>query len=143
MSKSVPGGFRRHDSKRVQLEFNDPSLTLQSFSAQCDIRNIMAQYKRTGIVTHISNARELIGDFTDIPDYQESLNKVILAEEAFNALPAKMRERFNNDPAKLIAFCMDESNRDEAIILGLIDRVAEQPNTSKTSSEDDAAPRST
>jgi hypothetical protein len=32
-------------SRRVQLICEDPSLTHQSFKAECDIRNIMKKYK--------------------------------------------------------------------------------------------------
>lgn len=64
MVKQVSGGFRRFDHERVRLEFDEPSLTHQSFADACDIRNIMAQYKRTGIVQHLTNATEILGDFT-------------------------------------------------------------------------------
>ena len=42
------------------------------------------------------------------------------ADDAFMALPAAVRERFNNDPAELVDFVSDVNNRSEAIDLGLI-----------------------
>ena len=45
---------------------------------------------------------------------------VLAADDAFMALPANVRERFNNDPAELVDFISDVANRSEAIDLGLI-----------------------
>lgn len=143
MSKNVNGGFRRFDHKRVRTEFNGDSLTQQSFAPQCDIRNIMAQFKRTGIIQHLTSATEILGDFTDVPDYRESLDIVIRAQEAFDALPSSWRTKFNNDPANFVDFCQDPNNRDEMIKLGMIEVQNAPLIPTKTSSEDDAAPSST
>ena len=143
MVKQISGGFRRFDHERVRLEFDEPSLTHQSFSDACDIRNIMAQYKRTGIIQHLTSATEILGDFTDVPDYRESLDIVIRAQEAFDALPSSWRTKFNNDPANFVDFCQDPNNRDEMIKLGMIEVQNAPLIPSKTSSEDDAAPSST
>lgn len=133
MSKSI---VRR---SRVQVHFDDsPSLTHQSFKAECDIRNIMHKYKRTGILTHATSAQAIYGDFVDVPDYQESLNIVIDAQNTFDSLPADLRKRFGNDPAHYLSFASDPNNRDEMIKLGMIIPVVVQPDSSKTASEDGA-----
>lgn len=63
------------------------------------------------------------GDFTDMPtDLREALDRVHTAEELFNALPAKLRNRFSNDPLSLYNWVNDASNLDEAIKLGLLAR---------------------
>lgn len=102
---------------------NEPSLTKQSFVDECDINNIIAQFAKTGVLP--GNTRDpgsaLYGDFTSVLDYQTSMNLVINAHDAFLALPAAIRDRFHNDPEKLLAFLNDEKNRDEAVRLGLID----------------------
>jgi len=64
------------------------------------------------------------GDFTGIGDYHTALNRVIAAQDEFEALPAQIRARFNNDPAELIAFLDDDNNRPEAESLGLVDKAA-------------------
>ena len=38
----------------------------------------------------------------------------------FDSLPSSLRERFSNDPSRLLAFVDDESNFDEAVKLGLL-----------------------
>jgi len=55
-----------------------------------------------------------------VPDYQSALDLVNQAESMFMSLPAKIRERFANNPAKMVKFLQDEKNRDEAERLGLI-----------------------
>lgn len=117
---------------RVQLICEDPSLTHQSFAKDCDIRNIMKQYKRTGLVSHMTTASALYGDFTNVPDYRESLDVVINAQAAFMELPAEVRSRFSNDPAQFLDFVHNPDNRDEMIKLGMIDVPDVVLNSTKT-----------
>lgn len=101
-----------------------PSMTKQSFVAECDINNILKQYKLTGMVSHI-NAKAQAGAYLDLPDetdFQSALELVIRAEESFATLPSKLRTRFNNDPAEFLEFMADPRNQDEAIELGLATR---------------------
>lgn len=100
----------------------EPSLTQQHFEAECDINNIVKKYDRTGELSHLNRRRGVYADFSDIPDYAESLDRINRAQEAFLTLDAKIRQRFSNDPQKLINFLSDERNREEALSLGLIDR---------------------
>lgn len=98
----------------------EPTKTQQSAKDDCDINVIIERAKRGADVP--SNGREPVyGDFTQIPkDLRECLLEVKRAEEAFMTLDAKVRFRFDNDPAKLLDFMNDEANRKEAIELGLV-----------------------
>ena len=60
------------------------------------------------------------GDFSQVPDYMQALNIVKLAEEQFAALSVELRNEFDNDPAKFLAFCNDEKNADRMSELGLL-----------------------
>lgn len=103
------------------VKFEDASLTRQEFLKDADINNIMAKYA-SGVVPLSSGARTpFFGDFSNVPDYQTSLQVVIDAQERFAQLPSQLRNRFENDPAKLLEFLAVEENRAEAISLGLID----------------------
>lgn len=53
--------------------------------------------------------------------YHEMMNKVALIDEQFAKLPARMRTRFRNRPEFLLRFLADETNRKEAIKMGLIE----------------------
>lgn len=98
----------------------DEGLTKQSFKDECDINNIMKRYQATGVITHINNRTPEYGDFSDPVDFQQALNTVIESQTMFADLPAELRDRFGNDPQKLLEFLADESNRDEAVKLGII-----------------------
>lgn len=103
-----------------------PSMTKQSFKEECDINNIIKQYKMTGMVNHISGQAQK-GVYTDLPDpmeFQEALHLVEVAEASFATLPSKVRERFQNNPAGFLAFVQDPANKDELVKLGLTKPVA-------------------
>lgn len=93
----------------------------QSFKDECDINNILAQYRQTGMIRHVQ-ANAALGVYADLPDaldFQESMNLVLAAEQSFMSLPAKVRDRFQNNPAEFLAFMSDPGNVDEMIKLGL------------------------
>lgn len=98
-----------------------PSMTKQSEMDACDIHNVLKQYSPQGLQQLIAE-NQARGQYAHVPDsvdYQEALNTVIQAEQAFNSLPAKVRERFHNDPERFLVFMGDPDNQDEAIALGL------------------------
>jgi phage internal scaffolding protein len=98
-----------------------PSMTKQSFLAECDINNIIKAFKVTGQIKHI-NERAQQGAYADLPDpqdFQEALHQVRDAQASFATLPAHVRSRFANDPAEFLAFMANPANQDEIIRLGL------------------------
>lgn len=123
MSYVVKSRYESYRETQGQL-FSLPSMTQQHFKDECDINNIIARYEATGLLTdplQSSGRMYEFGDYSAVQDYQDSLNCVIAAREMFDSLPSKIRERFNYDPARLLQFLGDDSNRDEAIRLGLVD----------------------
>ena len=120
----------------------EPTLTQQQFKEECDINNIMARYQNTGEFTHLTRKQGVYGDFSEIKDYQTMLQTVLEADAAFASLPAKMRLRFQNDPAQLLEFIQDPKNTEEAISLGLMEpkpqpaqKIQNDPNDPKKSAE--------
>lgn len=112
----------RHPHKRVAISTGSFTHTKQSCKDECDIHKILAQYKKTGILTHINSARP---NYTDLPsssDYQSALNTIIEAENVFSDLPAVVRDRFGNDPEKFLAAFADPKMREELTELGLLKR---------------------
>jgi phage internal scaffolding protein len=106
-------------SNESGLHCEDATLTQQHFKDECDINNILRQFNITGLLPEAPLSPRY-GDFTGISDYHTALNQVIAAEDEFMALPAQIRGRFDNDPAKLIEFLENSENKDEAIKLGLV-----------------------
>ena len=93
----------------------------QSFVPECDINTILKQYSATGQLKHIS-AKAAQGAYQDLPDdldFQSAQNIVKEGETAFASLPAKVRDRFGNDPANFLQFMSNPENSQEAVKLGL------------------------
>jgi len=92
----------------------------KQFKEMTDINAIMAKYQKGEAITHLNRRVGVYGDFSEIRNYQSSLDLVLGAQKAFMALPSGVRKRFQNDPQQIIDFVSDKSNYDEAVKLGLI-----------------------
>lgn len=100
----------------------DPGMTKQEFAEESDINNIMRRYVDFGQLPPSAVIEPSYGDVSDVGDFMDAQNRVLLARQQFEALPSRVRDRFANDPARLVAFLADASNRAEAIELGLVKR---------------------
>lgn len=105
----------------------EESQVQQHLAAETDINNIMAKYAKTGELRHISPMMGEYGDFSDAPDYQTALNRIMDAENLFMELPARVRDRFGNDPAQFVVFATDGKNIDELRSLGLAPEAPKPP----------------
>lgn len=103
-----------------------PGLTKQEFKDACDINKIIAKYEKTGMIEALSNGEPFYGDVSNIKGYQEAVEKVQEAQELFYKMSPVIREKFDNDPEKMINFLDDKKNYDEALKLGM---VVERPKT--------------
>lgn len=116
--------IRPDGSTRVQVFNEEPTLAMQQFKDEVDVNNIMKKYRVTGVLPVTGKTGRYL-DVSDLPNYQESLEIVMKAEDSFNSLSAEVRKRFDNDPQLLFDFLKDPKNKDEAIKLGLIDKPVE------------------
>lgn len=116
-----------HPHERVRTPVEGATRTKQEFKDECNINNIMRQYRRTGSIQHISHVMPKYGDFTNAVDYQTAANAVINAEAGFASLSAEVRHRMHNDPGELLDFMADAANEDEARELGLLEPKGEDP----------------
>lgn len=149
MPTAVPLIITRYDyesqklvSPGVHFDKNkkaDRSLTNQADMDAADINKIMARYERTGVLIDPLGVerRPMYGDFTEIKDYHQMLSSIRNVERAFSTLPANVRNRFDNDPQKLIDFLDDPKNNEEAIKLGLIEQ---PPIPNKATKDADGKP---
>lgn len=104
---------------REQIFFDDVSLTKQAFKEESDINTIFKKWKKDGVVTHLNRFEGRYEDVSGVQSYQECLQQVLAADEAFMTLPASLRTRFNNDPGQFLDFVSDQSNFDEMVKMGL------------------------
>lgn len=126
--------YDHHDGP--ELHDFEPTRTKQEFAQEADINYILEQYQTTGMLPANNGPEPAFADFTDpaLADFQTAQNLVIGARDMFDHLDARIRERFNNDPATLILFMQDPANRKEAEDLGLVNRPPEpkpEPESNK------------
>jgi len=114
----------KHQNCRSQKGNWGESKTHQSFKDQCDINRVMSKYAKTGVLPELIKTNPVYGDFSSAPDYQEAQNIVIKAKEQFNALDAKVRERFANNPANFLEWANNPANAEEMATLGLMKKEA-------------------
>lgn len=101
---------------------NKVSMTKQEFVKECDVNNIIKSFQ-PGTMHMLLQQYVAAGRFEDLPDqvdYQQSLNILMEADKAFQDIPAKVRDRFGNDPAQFLAFMANPENEKEARELGLL-----------------------
>ena len=103
------------------LHCEDASLAQQHYKEECDINTILQKFNITGLLPE-QPLSPRYGDFTGIGDYHTAMNRVLAVQDEFEALPAQIRARFDNDPAQLIEFMENSENRSEAEELGLIEK---------------------
>lgn len=106
------------ESDRTAITFLDKSLTQQQFKDSSDINILFGKYLETGEIPQIEGMQ--YGDFTGIYDFQTAMNAVRAAEESFQTLPARIKNRFDNNPQKLVEFINDPENLEEARFLKLV-----------------------
>jgi len=100
-----------HPHKRVTFDSGTELITKQEFKDECDINTILASYARTGNLTHVTSQQATFQDLPDALDFQEGLNMVLAAQEAFAGLPADIRDRYKNDPAIFLSALEEPSER--------------------------------
>lgn len=123
MSKVVARAAWDYDreaaSVEAGLDFGDePTLTQQHQKEDADINTIVRRFGITGELPVIPMP-PLNEEFVDVFDFHEAQNLIARANQSFNMLPADVRNRFGNDPARFVDFCSDEGNISELRKMGL------------------------
>lgn len=130
------------DRNPVLTDVSGESRTQQQFKEDSDINVIMARWLRTGVPPEqlVQNVRH--GDFSNIPDLHTALNLIRQAEADFSRVPSKIRQRFENDPGKMLDFLDDPANEAEARELGLLPSLPEPPEAAATAEAAQPEPES-
>lgn len=97
-----------------------PGRTRQDDLKASNINNIVKRYQRTGELP-VKNREAFFADVSAVPDFQTAMNIVDQAREGFMSLPAEVRAKHDNDPAKFVDWTADPANRDEMVKMGLLD----------------------
>jgi len=99
-------------------EFGE-SPTQQHHKDACNINRIVKQFAEQG-VPPIGNAHQALPEGFYAPQtFQEAMTIVRRGEEAFQGLSARLRAKFNNNPAEFVDFATNPANLNELRELGL------------------------
>lgn len=100
-----------HELRRdVSIDCSSPILTDQSYKNECDINVIMANYAKTGLMSHVTTLQPHYTDNTIIPSLEAAYDIVNAAENAFFELPPDIRKLMDNDPSQLENFIANPDN---------------------------------
>lgn len=126
--------YSQHDEYDPIIEYNESeSKTIYVPDEFLDIRAFIDR-----IMTGQAVYQPKEGMYSSVTnlDYQEALETVAEAEQAFDNLPIELRQRFGS-PEQFLEFVDDPQNFEEAMKLGLIDpQVIERMNSSQRENED-------
>lgn len=112
---------RKNGTLRVQTQNNDPSLTDPQWDEKSDINYIMDRFLNHGESPNYGSKKQ--GVYADVSQIPDLLGAAIIVREAqnnFDSLPSKIREKFHNNPQNMIDFLSDPKNNEEAVELGLL-----------------------
>lgn len=103
---------------RLAITIEGPDMTKQSKADRdaADINKIVEKALKTGMMPR-TQAQALYADVSSVVDYQQAMEIQLQAQEQFNALPVKTRNRFNNDIGEFLAYAEDPKNKDEILEL--------------------------
>lgn len=132
------------EKRRVKQETVGESLTQQHFAYDADVRNIIKQYDKTGLIANVNRGVARYGDYSEVNEYREALDIVNAASESFSELPSHIREMFSNDPGAFFEFATDPKNSDRMVELGLKEppeKLFEEAPKTKDSAAEPPAPQ--
>lgn len=114
---------RPNGSRRQVLICSEPTKTEQSHKDKCDINKIIERFDRDGILTHVNAMDGIPDNILNLTgaDFKTAMDTYLNANQAFQKLDIKVRNRFENNPEKLLNFVnnINQDNYQEAKSLGL------------------------
>ena len=119
MTKVVKFKTAYGDRTRSGFETTGESLTQQSHAQAADVRNIIKQYDKTGLIANVNKGIAQYGDYSEINEYAEALNMVREANESFAEIPSHIRQQFGNNAGAFFEFATNPKNSEKMIEMGL------------------------
>lgn len=112
--------FTKYNHTDVVSPSGGVSMTDPQFLKDCDINTILDKY-RAGLVPIVKPMK--YGDFSEVGDFADALQRVTRAKEYFEGLPSDVRSRFGNDLTTFCDFALNPANVEECVKLGIFDAV--------------------
>lgn len=109
-----------YDRVSVKLDTSgDERLTKQEFKNSCNINHLMARHNPSGRIPVVNVSQEIGVAIPPGFNFQQAQDIQLRAKQAFNKVPASIRNRFGNDPAEFMEFVQNPENIDECRKMGL------------------------
>lgn len=114
------------------IDFRDsPSLAKQEFEAECNINNILAKFRVTGVLVDpsVRSLRQpMFLDCTSVPDLETYHDRLNQCKQAFEDLPAAIQEAFGYDARIAMQWLSNASDRQVVQLFGqLVPKPVETP----------------
>lgn len=116
--------YREHDRRPARHDAT--VMTKQAMKDECDINNIVDRIARTGMVEHVSDRQPFFADYGEVIDFTSAMYAVTSAQQAFEQLPSRIRDAFNNDAAQLLEALQDPQQEDRLRELGVLELLPEE-----------------
>ena len=126
--------FYKGTRNRVQLVIpeDEEVLTEQHHKKEVDINEIVRRNAgNMELITKVQALQNFQFDDVTNNDFQEMMNQMLVAKEAFTSVPSEIRKRFGNDPAAFMDFVHDKENKQQLIDWGLANPPAPEPAPQK------------
>lgn len=91
----------------------------QSMRDECDVNLIVAQYVKTGFISHVTSGIPTFADVSELTDYRSAIEHVRSVEKYFSGLPAAVRSRFENDAVTFMEYLDGGASEEDLKALGL------------------------
>lgn len=108
----------RKNSKNSSLHCRLKSLAVQDQLNDVDINTIVKRFGVTGKIPVLPVPPEF-GNYEYSGSFHDAMNLVALTNETFDAQPSHIREKFGNDPQKMLDYLNNPDYTDDSIKLGL------------------------
>lgn len=131
--------FRHPNRRRVQTDCSGPSLTQQEFAVEADINRIVDKHVKSGLPFPTGGQ---FADVSNVPDFNQAMDTVVKAQEAWMQLPAKVRRHFGDKAENFLSALHDKERHPELERLGIIKKPVEAPASSANGGTGGVAPGS-
>ena len=91
------------NKKRIRpfaQDFSGESKTQQHFTESCDVNNIIANFRATGIDPYAHRATNQKFGYASSVSFTEAMQNIAEIKTKFHELPSRVRSDFQNDPAQ-------------------------------------------
>lgn len=131
------------ERQRVMTEPKGESLTQQHLAHDADVRNIIKQYDKTGLIANVQKGVAQYGDYSEVNEYREALDLIHNANAMFADLPSEVRQMFENNAGAFLEFASNPANEKKMVELGLKEASVqeEQPIQAENKAAEPPAPQ--